>query len=88
MLTRKHSLSSPDGIRTSVLWILSPTLYQLSHPITPFKKQKKKKKKKKKRSRRREEEEGEEEEEEEEKEEEEQEASNCFLDSKARTSLI
>ena len=23
-----------DGIRTSVLWISSPTLYQLSHPVT------------------------------------------------------
>ena len=23
-----------DGIRTSVLWIFSPTLYQLSHPVT------------------------------------------------------
>ena len=27
-------LCAPDGIRTSFLWILSPTLYQLSHPIT------------------------------------------------------
>ena len=26
-----------DGIRTSVLWISSPTLYQLSHPVTQVK---------------------------------------------------
>ena len=26
---------APDGIRTSVIWILSPTLYHLSHPVTP-----------------------------------------------------
>ena len=26
---------APDGIQTTVLWILSPTHYQLSHPITP-----------------------------------------------------
>ena len=24
------------GVRTSGLWVLSPTLYQLSHPVTPF----------------------------------------------------
>ena len=36
VLTRKNSHFScaPDGIRTSVLWILSPTLQQLSHPVT------------------------------------------------------
>ena len=28
---------APDGIRTSGLWILNPTLYQLSHPVTPDK---------------------------------------------------
>ena len=29
---------APDGtmIPTFVLWILSPTLYQLSHPVTPY----------------------------------------------------
>ena len=27
---------APDGIRTSVLWISSPTLYQLSHPVTLY----------------------------------------------------
>ena len=26
---------APDGIRTSVLRMLSPTLYELSHPVTP-----------------------------------------------------
>ena len=26
---------APDGIQTFVLWILSPTLYQLSNPVTP-----------------------------------------------------
>ena len=26
---------APDGIRTFILWILRPTLYQLSHPVTP-----------------------------------------------------
>ena len=25
----------PDGVRTSSLWIMSPKLYQLSHPVTP-----------------------------------------------------
>ena len=36
-LTRKNSNFScaPNGIRTSAFWILSPTLYQLSHPVTP-----------------------------------------------------
>ena len=35
-LTRKNSQlfsCAPDGIRTIVLWTLSPTLYQLSHPV-------------------------------------------------------
>ena len=27
---------APDGIRTSVIWILSPTLCQLSHPVTRY----------------------------------------------------
>ena len=27
---------TPDGIRNSVLWILSPMLYQVSHPVTPM----------------------------------------------------
>ena len=26
---------APDGIRTSVLWISGPTLFQLRHPVTP-----------------------------------------------------
>ena len=26
---------APGGIRTSVLWILKPTLYPVSHPVTP-----------------------------------------------------
>ena len=26
---------APEGIRASVIWILSPTLYQLSQPVTP-----------------------------------------------------
>ena len=38
-LTRKNSHNYmscvPGGIRTSVLWISSPTLYQLSHSVTP-----------------------------------------------------
>ena len=36
-LTRKntHFSCAPDRIRTSVLWILTPTLYQLGHPVTP-----------------------------------------------------
>ena len=36
-LTQKNSQKiycAPDGIQTSALWITSPTLYQLSHPIT------------------------------------------------------
>ena len=37
--SEKHTFfsSAPDGIRTPVLWILSPTHYQLSHPVTPMK---------------------------------------------------
>ena len=37
--SEKHTFisSDPDGIRTPVLWILNPTLYQLSHPVTPMK---------------------------------------------------
>ena len=36
-LTRKntHFSCAPHEIRTSVLWIWSPTLYQLSQPVTP-----------------------------------------------------
>ena len=26
---------APHGVRTSGLWILSPMLYRLSHPVTP-----------------------------------------------------
>ena len=34
-LGKTHMFScSPEGIRTSVLWILSLTLYQLSHPVS------------------------------------------------------
>ena len=29
---------APDGIRTIILWILSPMFYQLSHPVTPYRK--------------------------------------------------
>ena len=35
----KNSLSfscAPDGVRTSSLWTSSPTLYQLSHPVTQY----------------------------------------------------
>ena len=37
--TRKNSqilYCAPDRIRPFILWILSPTLYQLSHPVTPY----------------------------------------------------
>ena len=29
-----HFSCAPDGVQTSGLWILSPTLYRLSHPVT------------------------------------------------------
>ena len=36
--TLTNLLCVPDagGVQTSDLWISNPTLYQLSHPITPF----------------------------------------------------
>ena len=38
ILTRKNTIFSCalDRVRTSGLWILSPMLYQLSHPTTPI----------------------------------------------------
>ena len=34
-LTIFYCAPDADGVRTSGLWISSPTLYQLSHPVTP-----------------------------------------------------
>ena len=33
--TLTNFFHAPDGVWTSGLWVLSPTLYQLSHPVTP-----------------------------------------------------
>ena len=35
-INKQWEVIAPNGVRTSGLWISSPTLCQLSHPVTPI----------------------------------------------------